>query len=202
MTPLREIDDKFVDEYIFNHRNNLGKPSMGGTDWRFADIIAPAFKEILEIANPESILEIGFNAGGSALMFLSINPELHYHSIDIVKNEKSIEYLFGRFEKFLFHNRDSRSLLPNMFMVRKEYDLAFIDGDHSKEGVISDIETSLKFKPKYLLFDDVFHPSHSYIYEIISSTYTHKLEIVKLYVFDHLWKGYSMALCKVKNDSI
>lgn len=198
MTPLREIDDKFVDEYIFNHRNNLGKPSTGGTDWRFADIIAPAFKEILEIANPESILEIGFNAGGSALMFLSINPYLLYDSVDIQENEKSISYLSKMYVGFNFHQFDSKNISPEIPLFNSHYDLIFVDGDHSKEGVISDTETALKFKPKYILYDDVFHPSHSHIYEIISSTYTHKLEIVKLYVFDHLWKGYSMALCKVK----
>lgn len=200
MTPLREIDDKFVDEYIFNHRNNLDKAKMGGTDWRFADIVAPAFKEILELSSPSRVLEIGFNIGGSALMFLSINPKLHYHSIDIEENNKSVEYLHSRFEYFQFTRISSRLIDPELYFMFSEYDLVFVDGDHSREGVIADVETALQFNPKYILFDDVLHPSHSYIYEIISSTYTHKLEIIKLYVFDHLWKGYSMALCKVKNN--
>jgi hypothetical protein len=63
MIELEEIDDRFVDDYIFNHRNNLSKPTMGGTDWRFADIVAPAFSEILEISKPTFFLEIGFNIG-------------------------------------------------------------------------------------------------------------------------------------------
>lgn len=200
MSNLTTIDDKFVDEYIFNHRNNLGKPTMGGTDWRFADIVAPSFREILEISNPKSVLEIGFNNGASALMFLSINPDLDYHSIDIEENEKSIEYLSNRFKDFIFTKINSKFLDPKMFYVFSEYDLVFIDGDHSREGVISDIEAALKFNPEYILLDDVLHPSHSYIHEIIYTDYADSLEIVKLYIFNQLWEGYSMALCKVKNS--
>lgn len=199
MNQLATIDDKFVDEYIFTHRNKLGKPSMGGTDWRFADIVAPSFKEILEIANPKTVLEIGFNNGASALMFLSINPSLEYHSIDIEKNEKSINYLHDRFEGFLFTKINSQHIHPlKSYFLNKEYDMVFVDGDHSREGVISDIEVSLKFNPEYILFDDVKHLSHLYIYDIITVDYKDKLEIVKLYEFNELWQGYSMALCKVK----
>lgn len=200
MTNLSTIDDQFVDDYIFNHRNKLGKPTMGGTDWRFADIVAPAFREILEIANPKTVLEIGFNVGASALMFLSINPELHYDSVDIVQNNKSIEYLRERFKEFRFVKIHSHFIDPEMFCFLKKYDLIFLDGDHSYDGVIADIEAVLKFNPEYILFDDVKHLSHSYIWLIITETYKDKLEVVKLYEFNQLWQGYSMALCKVKNN--
>jgi predicted O-methyltransferase YrrM len=199
MNQLTTIDDKFVDDYIFSHRNNLGKPSMGGTDWRFADIVAPSFKEILEISNPKSVLEIGFNAGCSALMFLSINPELVYDSVDIEENEKSIEYLSNRFKDFMFTQINSRLIDPVMFCFMSKYDLVFIDGDHSRDGVISDIEVSLKFNPEYVLFDDWRHPSHD-IEKIATEDYADKLEIVKVFEFNQCWQGYSMALCKVKYD--
>lgn len=202
MNQLATIDNKFVDEYIFNHRNKLGKPTMGGTDWRFADIIAPSFKEILQISKPKSILEIGFNAGGSALMFLSINPELEYHSVDIEENEKSIEYLSNIFEDFIFTKINSKFLDPKLFCFYTEYDLVFLDGDHSREGVISDIEVSLKFNPEYILLDDFRHPSHRYIETIVTEDYKDKLEVIKVYEFNHLWEGYSMALCKVKNNTL
>lgn len=198
MNQLATIDDKFVDEYIFTHRNKLGKPTMGGTDWRFADIIAPSFREILEITQAESILEIGFNAGASALMFLSINPLLSYDSVDIQENEKSIDYLSKKYIGFTFYEIDSKDISRGSPFFTFDYDLVFVDGDHSREGFISDIEVSLKFNPKYILCDDVMHPSHSYLYDIITSDYKDKLEVIKLYKFFHLWDGYSMALCKVK----
>lgn len=198
MRKLREIDDAFVDEYIFNHRNKLGKPTMGGTDWRFADIVAPAFREILGIAKPEKVLEVGFNAGASALMFLSINPKLIYSSVDVQENAKSIGYLAARFFGFNFRKINSKLINPGMVSFCSGYDLIFLDGDHSEDGVRSDIEMALAFKPKYILFDDVFHPSHFYIHKIITEDYADKLEIVKIYEFNQCWEGYSMCLAKRK----
>lgn len=198
MSNLKEIDDAFVDEYILTHRNELSKSTIGGTDWRFADIVAPAFKEVLEIAQPKSILEVGFNKGASALMFLSIDPTLEYNSVDIEKREKSVKFLQNKFKYFWFYQNDSKYLNPESGWYKKEYDLIFLDGDHSKEGVINDIEKSLLFKPKYILLDDFRHPSHRHIETIVTEDYSDKLEVVKVFEFNQCWQGYSMALCKVK----
>lgn len=198
MSNLREIDDAFVDEYIITHRNKLSKPTMGGTDWRFVDIVAPAFREILEIAKPERVLEIGFNIGGSALMFLLINPELKYWSVDIQENEKSIKYLSARFRGFSFVRMNSRLIDKTMYNLPTEVDLAFVDGEHSEEGFRADMNKVLEFNPKYILCDDVLHPSHFYIHKIINEDYKDKLEVVKVFEFNQCWQGYSMALCKVK----
>lgn len=201
MNNLREIDDSFIDEYIITHRNKLSKPTIGGTDWRFADIVAPAFYEILEIVKPRQVLEIGFNVGGSALMFLKINPALIYNSIDIVLNEKSAKYLEGEFKFFEFYNYDSKDIKPGKDFLMPYYDMVLIDGDHTEEGVRNDIEKSLLFNPDYLLFDDYRHPSHSYIEKIVTEDYKEKLEVVKVFEFNQCWQGYSFALCKVKHDS-
>lgn len=198
MSNLRQIDDTFIDEYIFTHRNKLSNPTMGGTDWRFADIVAPAFREVLEIAEPRQVLEIGFNIGGSALMFLKINPALIYDSIDIVENYRSVYYLKSQFHFFEFYNYNSNDISPGKNKLMQFYDLALIDGDHTEKGVRNDIEKALLFKPKYLLLDDYRHPSHKYIEEIVTHEYADKLEVVKVFEFNQCWQGYSMALCKVK----
>lgn len=200
MTALNKITNQFIDEYIFEHRNNLSKPVVGGTDWRFADIIAPAFYEIIEIVKPRQILEIGFNIGGSALMFLKIQPELIYNSIDIIVNEKSVQYLEDEFKFFEFYNYDSKDIRPGEDFLMPYYDMVFIDGDHTESGVRNDIEKSLLFNPKYLLFDDYRHPSHSYIEKIVTEDYKDKLEVVKVFEFNQCWQGYSLALCKVKHN--
>lgn len=198
MSNLREIDDAFVDEYILTHRNKLSKPVIGGTDWRFADIVAPAFKEILEIVDAKRVLEIGFNIGASALMFLMINPELFFWSVDIVENKKSIDYLSNRFKGFSFVKINSSLIRPEMYCFASRYDLVFVDADHGEDAVKKDIEVALQFNPRYILFDDFRHPSHLWIEAIVTEEYKDKLEVVKVFEFNQCWKGYSMALCKVK----
>ena len=185
-----------LDIYIYNAKNKLGIPHTGGTDWRcITNDVIRAFKGVLNIVSPNSILEIGFNAGGSALLFLMINPNLHYHSIDIIKNEKSIDYLSGRYKRWKFIKENSFDITPGESLFNF-YDLIFIDGDHSESGVKNDIEKSLLFSPKYILIDDFKHPSHSYIEKIV--TEDKRLEVVNVWEFNNIWEGYSMALCKVK----
>lgn len=201
MKNLKTIDDKLIDEYIISHRNDLGKSDVGGTDWRFADYVYPAFKEILDIAQPDTILEIGFNKGGSALMFLSIDDSLTYHSIDINRNDKSEQFLRSKFPNFNFVQMNSESLHPGLrsMELRNQYDMVFIDGDHSFEAVVRDTAIALSYNPKYILFDDVDHPSHSYISDIIYDGYSNRLAPVKYYDLSHCWNGYSFALLKNKD---
>ena len=194
---MNKITPEFIKSYQHSVQHDLGEPHTGGTNWQHAERIAPVFYEILEIAQPYSILEIGFNAGASALLFLMIEEELYMHSIDIVENDKSARFLFYKYgHRFL--KIDSIDFKPRHNGFNEPFDLIFIDGDHSEEAVIRDIKNSLKFDPLYILFDDVRHPSHSYIERIITEDFKDKLEMVKLWEFNDIWEGYSMALCKVK----
>jgi hypothetical protein len=195
---MNPITKQFVDQYISDYNNNLDTPVVGGTDPQFAEAIAPSFFDILEIARPATFLEIGFNVGGSALMFLSINSNLIYHSIDIVKNEKSVSFFYQKYKHWKFFNVNSALIRPCEDGLLCKYDIAFIDGDHSSEGVLNDTEIVLSFKPKYVLFDDVDHPSHKYIRTLVEKVYCNDFQVIKEYKFDELWEGYSMLLCKVK----
>lgn len=195
---MRIINKEFISEYAINAQIRLSKTEVGGTDWRFAARIAPSFLNILVITKPSSVLEIGFNVGASALMFLSIDTSLAYHSVDIVRSLQSELFLSNKFNGFKFVQADSKEIKPEQNGLLKRYDLCFIDGNHSREGVTADIESVLRFRPKYILFDDVRHPSHSYIENIITEDYKSRLDVVKMYEFNDIWQGYSMALCKVK----
>jgi cephalosporin hydroxylase len=195
---MNKIDDDFVEQYVSDSLRHLEKPKMGGTDWRYADIIAPAFYEMLEIMNPKSMLEIGFNVGGSALMFLSIMPGLHYDSVDINECPKSARFLSTRFPNWRFFKSDSKYIRAGYDGMKEKYNSVLIDGDHTYEGVVSDLKAALSFNPEYIIFDDVRHPSHRYIESIITAVYADRLDVVRLYEFNHLWQGYSFALCKVK----
>lgn len=194
---MNKITPEFIKAYQHSVQHDLGEPHTGGTNWQHAERIAPVFYEILEIAQPDNILEIGFNAGASALMFLMIGDGIILESIDTVYNEKSANFLMNKFGHLLWV-MDSADMRPAFEWLSIHYDLIFIDGDHSEEAVIRDIENSLKFDPLHILFDDVRHPSHSYIERIITEDFKDKLEMVKLWEFNDIWEGYSMALCKVK----
>lgn len=194
---MNKITPEFIKAYQHSVQHDLGEPHTGGTNWQHAERIAPVFYEILEISQPDTLLEIGFNAGASALLFLMIDSGIYMESIDIVDNEKSSEFLFKSYGHLLIQINSS-NIFPDEGFLESHYDLIFIDGDHYEEAVIRDIQNSLKFTPKYLLFDDVRHPSHSYIERIITEDFKEQLEMVKLWEFNDIWKGYSMALCEVK----
>ncbi len=127
-----------------------------------------AVKDICEKVKPLSILELGFNRGSSALMWLFNTPnKTKLHSIDIRSKEEvseSLKYINdifgGRFKySHLDHQLLTETYTKGLGMVNK-YDLIFIDGDHSYRGILRDAKNSLKLNPKYIAFDDYFHAAH------------------------------------------
>jgi len=112
------------------------------------------FRDVIEIVNPDRILEIGFNMGHSAAMWLHLS-EAHVDSIDISKKDETIEaagFLEKKYGKpvvrFEYFNRD---LFWDGF---KYYDLCFIDGAHDEQNIVNDINLCSYLKVPYLLFDD------------------------------------------------
>lgn len=105
-----------------------------------------------------TMLEVGLNAGFSALLVLLSNPKIHIIGYDLgehVYARRCIETL-----QFDFPGRlevvfgDSRETLP--LLGSKVYDFIHIDGGHSEEVAKSDVkEASRLLKPNgFLLIDD------------------------------------------------
>ena len=117
-------------------------------------------QDICSIVNPSTILEIGFNRGNSALMWLE-NSNASLTSIDIIDKPRSVEYLKSTYkDRFTFHIMDSGSILSYNLWIGT-FDLIFIDGDHSYDAVKLDAENSIKLNAKYIAFDDYNHWQHS-----------------------------------------
>ena len=105
-----------------------------------ADDLAPARRNLWRAARfKERLLEVGVNAGHSALLALSSNPKLQYYGVDIVSHSYTIacvDFLKGEFpgRVHLFPG-DSREVLP--WLADRSGDLAFdlfsIDGGHTSE---------------------------------------------------------------------
>lgn len=127
-------------------------------------------QEIIRIHNPSSIMEIGFNAGHSALLFLCCtSPSVHVVSFDL----GYYGYVFAakRFIDEYFPGRhtlitgDSTQTIPNYeehIMYRdpvppSEFDLLFIDGGHDGDVPLNDCINSMRLasSKNVVMVDDI-----------------------------------------------
>ena len=107
-------------------------------------------------------LEIGFNAGHSALLILSSNPKVNYLGVDIGEHAYTREA--GRILQTYFGNRfkliigDSADVLPKLKLEERQYDLVHIDGGHSYSQCLSDLRNSsslLMNRNSTIVLDDI-----------------------------------------------
>ena len=116
----------------------------------------------LAMKGKKQLLEIGFNAGHSALMACANNPDLHYTGIDICGFsyiEPCAEILKARFkDRFTFHKGDSREVLPSLFLQTDRFDIFHIDGSHTTTTAKADVINCLHLHDSsvtaHVLLDD------------------------------------------------
>jgi len=90
------------------------------------------------------ILEIGFNAGFSALLFLLAHPKTKITCIDIGFHRytyacyEKLRETFGE-DRIAFLLGDSVEILPHIHDYDPKYDLFYVDGSHSPETLSSDL---------------------------------------------------------------
>lgn len=115
-----------------------------------------AFAGAMIICQPKAVLEIGTNLGkGSAVMLALGAPQIH--SIDIstrAETAKAARVLSERYPGCFHFECVSSAELLRSERDMPGLDFAFIDGDHSEEGVRTDIALCRKFGIKNMLFDD------------------------------------------------
>lgn len=122
------------------------------------------FNHILKLARyPKSIFEIGFNGGHSARMWLEFykdDPDFRLHSVDICNHEYTeviAKELEEKDPRFTFTKMSSFDLEVEQM---QGYELLFVDGDHSAEGIRNDILLGNYSKIPYILIDDYKHRGH------------------------------------------
>ena len=118
------------------------------------------------LAGRHRLLEIGFNAGHSALLALSAAPQLTYLGVDIAGNPYTslcadlMKRWFG--DRFLFVTGDSREMLPALWLQGGQcFDLIHVDGGHGAGTCLADIANGLRLADpagSLLLLDDTAHP--------------------------------------------
>ena len=131
-----------------------------------APALAPARRNLWRAARfKRRLLEVGVNAGHSALLALSANPRLEYTGVDILAHSYTVEcvdFLKGEFpgRVHLFPG-DSREVLPWLADRGDEmaFDLYGVDGGHTDEVCLSDMTHCIRMaqgqKGRHLLLDDV-----------------------------------------------
>lgn len=104
---------------------------------------------VTRLLQPATVVEIGFNLGHSAVMFLELGAK-HVTSIEISEHPKVLEAAmrvgekYGN-ERFSFHQ--DRKFIPCP-------DLLFIDGSHEQADVEADIDFGLRLGVERFLLDD------------------------------------------------
>ena len=138
---------------------------------------------VVAAGDPASYLEIGSRRGHSLCCALSQTDDTDAHSFDLVipdygGEENPGEPLLreelaaiGYHGRFSFHPGDSHLTVPEFFADpgnRQHFDLIYVDGDHSEEGALADLE---EVWPRLsvggvLVFDDLAHPQHPYLADV------------------------------------
>lgn len=125
---------------------------LEGKAWQVKEEFVAFLSFILE-QEINSVLEIGTFKGGSALGFLSLVCTVD--SVDIIK-QPEVRTLEARYRKlFNFYLRED--FLKVLETKDAEYDLLWIDGDHSYEGCMEDFTRFAPYVKQggYIAFHDV-----------------------------------------------
>jgi hypothetical protein len=136
--------------------------------------LAPARRNLWRATRfKTSMIEIGVNAGHSALVALSANPKLIYCGVDIASHsytEHCVNYLMDEFPgRVHFFPGDSREVLPYLAVHRPDldFDIFHVDGGHTTEICYADVSNCVRLARggpgKHLLLDDI---NASWIFDV------------------------------------
>ena len=158
--------------------------------WQDRNVFRPIIQDIYSQYNIKSILEIGFNIGYSASMWLEFDPDKKSKvtSVDIgihadtIKASEAVKNLHGdRFSFILCNSKKVKQQLKGQL-----FDMAFIDGDHSAPGVASALRLCLDLEIPLLLFDDYWTYSESNQIRKVCEQFVdrEKLSLIRVYDLD------------------
>ena len=115
-----------------------------------------------------SMLECGFGHGYSATCaaraFDALGNDGSVTSIDVDFDENHLAQMKREFpmtwlKRMTLMQGNSSEVLAELSAAGKRYDLIYIDGDHTYEGVKRDWEQCKKMAKRFVLFDDYHLPS-------------------------------------------
>jgi predicted O-methyltransferase YrrM len=142
-------------------------PDNGGTGHMPpSEKVIDFWRVVKEKTDFKRMAEIGFNAGHSSSIVLSLFKDVSVQSYDIGQfditftNEILVKNKFQ--DRFSLTIKDSRDITSDDI---KNCDLLFVDGGHDYEIVSKDIELFISSRSQYLVLDDLQHRGVKKAYE-------------------------------------
>ncbi len=198
-----------TDEYV-HYVDNLYRHgrSKFGSSWKYFDITNVVFGTSL-LLQPTNYLEIGVRRGRSVCCAAKGNPSVNIVACDMwMQNYAGIpnpgpEFVteelarLGFKGKLDFVNGNSHETLPQLFAANPglTFDMITVDGDHSAEGALQDLEDvePRLNKGGVIVFDDISHPSHPYLLDVWQA-FLAKRPYMRSFEFKDLGYGVAFAI--------
>ena len=196
-----KLNNCFADKDITSYLNRIGFNWFEG----YSQQVKQQVKDLIELTNKPNlqVMEIGFNAGHSAEVFLKNNNTLILTSFDLGGHEyvkKAKEYIDNTFpDRHRLILGDSTETIPRFINENKnkniKFDVIFIDGGHSYDIALADFENCfhLAHKDTLIIVDDtIFTQDLVQIWTIgPTKVWNEKLNQKKLIELDH--KDYELG---------
>ncbi len=146
-----------------------------------------AIRRICDEVRPVSILEIGFNVGYSACLWLSLS-KAKVLSVDVSTRShtlQAVEVVSGRYpDRFRFLGCDSAVAAP--MLQSESFDFAFVDGDHSADGVAKDLELVRSLGIRRIAMDDYW------------KMFSAAQDVLPKSAYDVVWQDGNIVLCELR----
>lgn len=162
------------------------------------DEVLSLWKDIKQRTDFKHIFEIGTNGGHSAAIIMTLFPDVKVTSMDIGWHSYTavaVEALKAKFgDRFTYMLSDTKQYLKNLQSGSEKFpegiDIINIDGDHSVQGAINDIQIAKFAKLKHIMIDDFVMYGVPAAYAVESDG----LKLVNTYQYYYYNNPVTMAL--------
>lgn len=183
ITVLQQLEpDPYIDFMLHYYQAGLDK---FGADWYYVDQLT-VLHTVARLLQPEDYLEIGVFRGRSMSVVASAAPGCRLWGFDLwVENYADLanpgpDFVHSQLKQVGYTGSakltsgDSQKTVPDFLQLHPDlyFDLITVDGDHSREGAVRDLQNVL---PRLkvggvLVFDDISHSLHPYLEEVWDET--------------------------------
>ena len=152
LLPKLGLNNRHREQYPDFLQSHCGK---GLNSWQYPNQFSKYLIYIRKL-NIESYVEIGCHKGGTLIItveFLSRFNQIK--EVLCVDNWPRLNVKkYCKQKKFIYKNCNSQDSEFKKLFLKKNWDLVFIDGDHSYDAVAADYELAKK-RAKYIVFHDI-----------------------------------------------